>query len=100
MNDSIYFAGALFRDTEDPSKLVFELVHCTGEDRPKKKKKRNGLLLTRHQAGLYALRDDGKSARLVDPRLQPSPVVPNVVELTEAQQTAIKLAIETDYYFD
>lgn len=75
----------------------FGMVHNPGDERPYLTRKKNGLTLAWHHSSLYALRVDGKKAMLIDPRSQPKS--PLKVELTKAQQEAIRKAIETDYFF-
>lgn len=101
LENAVFFAGGLFptgkhTDAGEPI-CEFGMVHNPGDERPYLTKKMNGLTLAWHHSSLYALHIDGEKAMLIDPRSRPAS--PLEVELTKAQQEAIRKAIETDYFF-
>ncbi len=100
LTENIYVAGGMYFPNGDTTKLrEFGLVHNTGEDRPYLTKSSRGLKLTANHANLYRLSADLKRALLVDYR---TPLAGRAVEveLTELQRHNVKLAIETEYFFN
>ena len=100
VSGNIYFAGGFMEDPKDPKgRKVFQIVQPSGENAlPYLTYSPNGLRTTSHHANLYRLSEDGKKAMLADLRC-PNVYDNGAVKLSEAQQEAVKKAIQANHFY-